>query len=60
MMELFTDADMERIAAAAARDGRDPAEWLRQAVRARLDAEDLEYALVGAHFTVAARAAAGE
>ncbi|MFE1206192.1 hypothetical protein ACFW5V_31385 [Streptomyces sp. NPDC058762] len=60
MMALFTDTDMERIAAAAARDGYDPAEWLRQVVRARLDAEDLEYALVGAHFTVAACATAGE
>ncbi|MFF9458064.1 hypothetical protein [Streptomyces flaveolus] len=45
--------------AAAARDGRDPAQWLLQVVQARLDAEDLESALVGAHFTVATRAAAG-
>ncbi|MYX26798.1 hypothetical protein GTY75_08970 [Streptomyces sp. SID8381] len=60
MMELFTNADMGRIAAAAARDGQDPAEWLRQVVRERLAAEDLDDALVGAHFTVAARAAAGD
>lgn len=59
MMELFTDADMERITAAAERDGQEPAAWLRQVVRERLDAEELEDALVGAHFTVAARAAAG-
>lgn len=59
MMELFTDTDMERITAAAARDGRDPAEWLRQVVRERLGAEELEDALAGAHFTVATRAAAG-
>ncbi|MFF4276174.1 hypothetical protein [Streptomyces sp. NPDC001536] len=58
MMELFTDADRERIAAAAERDGQAPAEWLRAVVRQRLDAEDLEDALVGAHFTVATRAAA--
>ncbi|MEU8030667.1 hypothetical protein AB0C13_18785 [Streptomyces sp. NPDC049099] len=32
MKQLFTDADMERIAVAAARDGREPAEWLRQDV----------------------------
>jgi hypothetical protein len=60
MMELFTDADMERITAAAAHDGQDPAEWLRTVVRQRLDAEDLEDALVGAHFTVATRAAADD
>jgi hypothetical protein len=59
MMELFTDADLDRVAAAAERDGQEPAEWLRQVVRDRLDAEDLEYPLVGAHFTVATRAAAG-
>jgi hypothetical protein len=59
MMELFTDADLDRVAAAAERDGQEPAEWLRQVVRDRLDAEDLEHALVGAHFTVATRAAAG-
>jgi hypothetical protein len=60
MMELFTDAELDRIAAAAERDGQEPAAWLRQVVRERLAAEDLEDALVGAHFTVAARAAAGE
>ncbi|MER7497053.1 hypothetical protein ABT033_31210 [Streptomyces pharetrae] len=59
MMELFTDADLDRITAAAERDGQEPAEWLRQVVRERLDADDLEDALVGAHFTVATRAAAG-
>lgn len=58
MMELFTDAELDRITAAADRDGQEPAEWLRQVVRERLDAEDLEDALVGAHFTVATRAAA--
>lgn len=44
---------------AAARGGQDPATWLRQIVRNRLAPKDLEDALIGAHFTVAARAAAG-
>ncbi|MEV5358639.1 hypothetical protein [Streptomyces sp. NPDC052693] len=59
MMELFSDVDQDRIAAAAERNGQKPAAWLRQVVQERLAAEDLEDALVGAHFTVAARAAAG-
>ncbi|MBT2394375.1 hypothetical protein J7E87_34500 [Streptomyces sp. ISL-1] len=58
-MELFTVVDLERIAAAAARDGQSPVEWLRTIVLERLDAEELEDALVGAHFTVATRTAAG-
>ncbi|MFI6210280.1 hypothetical protein ACIBAI_28595 [Streptomyces sp. NPDC051041] len=58
-MELFTDAELNRITTAAERDDQKPAESLRQVVRDRLDAEDLEDALISAHFTVAARAAAG-
>ncbi|MGW0188146.1 hypothetical protein ACWDV7_20575 [Streptomyces sp. NPDC003362] len=58
MMELFTDADLDRITAAAERDGQELAAWLRQVVRERLDADDIEDALVGAHFTVVTRAAA--
>ncbi|MFE7244034.1 hypothetical protein ACWD4L_25815 [Streptomyces sp. NPDC002596] len=58
MTELFTDTDMQPIAAAAERDGQDPAQWLLRIVRERLDAEELEDALVGAHVTVVARAAA--
>ncbi|WP_331759010.1 hypothetical protein OH782_42325 (plasmid) [Streptomyces sp. NBC_01544] len=58
MTELFTDTDLQRIAAAAERDGQDPVVWLKRIVRERLDAEELEDALVGAHFTVATRAAA--
>ncbi|MEW1677960.1 hypothetical protein AB0O47_32705 [Streptomyces noursei] len=56
---LCTDADKERIAAAAARDGMNPEGWLLTVVRERLAADDLEDALAGAHYTVAARAAAG-
>ncbi|MEU5510835.1 hypothetical protein [Streptomyces fungicidicus] len=51
MIELFTDADLGHITAAAERAGQEPAAWLRQVVRERLDADDLEDALVGAHFT---------
>ncbi|WP_331743614.1 hypothetical protein OH809_44695 (plasmid) [Streptomyces sp. NBC_00873] len=58
MTELFTDTDMQRIAAAAERDGQDPAHWLQRIVRERLDAEKLEDALVAAHYTVATRTAA--
>ena len=59
MNDLFTDTDQQRIAAAAERDGQDVEAWLRTVVRERLDAEELEDALAGAHFTVAARTAAG-
>ncbi|MEV7960277.1 hypothetical protein [Streptomyces sp. NPDC088141] len=58
MTELLTATDLQRINAAAERDGEDPAQWLQRIVRERLDAEELEDALAGAHFTVAARAAA--
>ncbi|WP_405669604.1 hypothetical protein OG612_40310 [Streptomyces sp. NBC_01527] len=58
MTELFTDTDLQRIAATAERDGQDPVEWLKRIVRERLDAEELEDALLGAHFTVATHAAA--
>ncbi|GAA3482678.1 hypothetical protein [Streptomyces yanii] len=58
MTELFTDTDMQRIATVAERDGQDPAQSLLRIVRKRLDAEELEDALVGVHFTVVARAAA--
>ncbi|WP_327248433.1 hypothetical protein [Streptomyces sp. NBC_01320] len=58
MTELFTDTGMQRIAAVTEGDGQDPAQSLLRIVRERLDAEELEEALVGAHFTVVARAAA--
>ncbi|MFB6781701.1 hypothetical protein ACFCX0_30930 [Streptomyces sp. NPDC056352] len=58
MTELFTDTGMQRIAAVTEGDGQDPAQSLLRIVRERLDTEELEEALVGAHFTVVARAAA--
>lgn len=36
-----------------------PEDWLLTVVRERLTADDLEDALAGAHYTVAAHAAAG-
>ncbi|WP_167163150.1 hypothetical protein [Streptomyces sp. MBT27] len=57
MNDLFTDTDQQRIAAAAERDGQDVDTWLRTVVRERLDAEELEDALTGAHFIVATRTA---
>ncbi|WP_157851710.1 hypothetical protein [Streptomyces monomycini] len=58
MTVLFTDVGMERVVAAADRDGQDVEEWVRAVLRERWDAEELTAATVVARCTVATRATA--